>query len=266
MRSFLSRQIPLVGLSGTLTKKQLAALPGNLGLVDPVLVQHTPDRPNIVLERQTKMTSADVATVYEGIFMPECLKLRADPDYYPVTLMYLPLQWAAEASAYCHHIFGLDEVNVTNCRFASIYSNQTKSVTEAVTAELKKANPRVRLVFCTSAIGMGFDSCSITRVIHAKPPRNLSDYFQEVSRAGRAGQQSHAILHFGPGDISANIKGLKADIVEYCRTSGCLRETILSSYSFHKDQSSPVGCKCCSNCKVSCDCDACFALQVAMMP
>lgn len=71
----MSTEKLLVTADTTLTKKQLAALPSYIGLVDPVL------------ERKTKTTSADVATAYEGIFMPECLQLRADPDNYSVTLM-----------------------------------------------------------------------------------------------------------------------------------------------------------------------------------
>ena len=56
------------------------------------------------------------------------------------------------------------------------------------TDDLKKGIPRIRLIFCTSSLGMGFDSPSIDRVIHCKPPRciyltmssKLEDVAEEV--------------------------------------------------------------------------------------
>lgn len=257
MRATIPISTPIVGLSGTLTTQALKTLPSQLGMTDPLVISANPDRPNIVLNRIRKAKSNSVYGIYEDIFVPEIHKLHESPEDYPVTLMYMPLQWAATACAYCQHIFG--PVTLDSCRYASVFSTQSKEVLQVVTGELKKPVPRIRLVFCTSAIGMGFDSGSITRVIHAKPPRNLSDYFQEISRAGRAGQPAHAFLHFSASDIAANIKGMTSEVVEYCKTDGCLRTSILSTYGFNKNQSSPVGCQCCSVCKETCNCNSCLA-------
>ena len=177
--------------------------------------------------------------------------------------MYMPLQWASAASAYCAHVFG--PVTLENCRHAQIYASQSKEVVNKVIQDLKNPVPRIRLILCTSAIGMGFDANTITRVIHTKPPRNLSDYFQEISRAGRAGQPARAILHFSPADIAHNLKGIKPDIIEYCKSDGCLRSSILRTYGFEKDAQSPLGCKCCTPCQELCDCDTCFAKLIEPM-
>ena len=61
-------------------------------------------------------------------------------------------------------------------------------------------NPRIRLVFCSSTISMGFDSPSITNGIHLNPPRNDIDYLQQIGRSGR-GQHSKAVLHYSNNDI-----------------------------------------------------------------
>lgn len=260
IRSIIPEETPVVGLSGTLTTKQLESLPSQLGMDKPegyIVVSTSPDRPNITLYRAHKPHSDSKLSEYEAIYKPEVDKLYYCPDSYPVTLMYLPMQWCSAASRYCLQIFG--QQSMDTCRYAQIYSQQSKAVIEVVTRELKKAVPRIRLVFCTSAIGMGFDSGSITRVIHAKPPRNLSDYFQEISRCGRAGQPAEASLHFSCSDIAANIPGIKPDIVEYCKTTGCLRASMLSAYGFDKSPASPAGCSCCSVCKVACNCDSCLA-------
>ena len=65
---------------------------------------------------------------------------------------------------------------------------------------------------------------SVERVTHARPPRNLNDGFQEIGRAGRRNQPS-AILNYGAMGIASNVKGIKDDIVQYCRKEdGCQRE------------------------------------------
>ena len=56
-----------------------------------------------------------------------------------------------------------------------------------------KADSQVRVLFATSALGMGVD---VTKVIHISPPSNLESYMQEIGRAGRTGIQSH--LHCIP--------------------------------------------------------------------
>ena len=194
LKAFFSK-VPFVALSATLTTDLKKRLPGILGLDDPVLVAENPDRPNIYLDRQSKLPSSRVVDAYEAIYQPECDKLVSNPDAYPVTLMYLPLEWCSEASNYCEQLFGgQDRVNLDNCRYGIIFSNQDKTVLSVLTNDLKNEKPRVRLVFCTSSVGMGFDAHSIDRVIHGKPPRSLSDYFQQIGRCGELGKSPS--LHY----------------------------------------------------------------------
>lgn len=164
--------VPFVALSGTLTVGQLKTLPATLGLHNPVIVQGNPDRPNIYLERKPKLSTQSVVEAYEAIYISECDKLVRDPDNYPVTLMYLPLEWCSEASNYCEDKFGgSGKVTLENCRYGVIFSKQDKVVLEVLTSDLRKQEPRVRLVFCTSTVGMGFNAPNITRIIHGRPPK-----------------------------------------------------------------------------------------------
>lgn len=54
----------------------------------------------------------------------------------------------------------------------------------------------LRLLFATTAFGMGIDSPNIRRVIHWSPPNDLESYVQETGRAGRDNQLSTAILYY----------------------------------------------------------------------
>ena len=64
-----------------------------------------------------------------------------------------------------------------------------------------KVDSQVRVLFATSALGMGVDAPYVTKVIHISPPSNLESYMQEIGRAGRTGIQSYAALYSNNSDI-----------------------------------------------------------------
>lgn len=248
--------VPLLALSGTLTEDHHQCLKERLGLHNHVVVHVNPDRPNIFLSIGRRSPGQDVIQAFQDLYEPEFTRLAADAQNYPVTLMYLPLPRTSEALALADYIFG--EPSLETTRFAAIFSNQDKEVIAHVTQELKKDVPHVRLILCTSCIGMGFDSPSIQRVIHLNPPRNICNYFQEVGRAGRSGSPAEAKLYFTARDIAKNVTDLDKNIVLYCQATHCLRETLLNSLGSSKYEASPSGCRCCSLCTPACDCDACL--------
>lgn len=115
--------------------------------------------------------------------------------------------------------------------------------------ELKKEHSLIRLVLTTSILGMGFDPENVTHVVHSCPTRNISQYFQEVGRAGRRGQPSVASLYYSTRNIARNLPGITEDIIQYCKNdTSCLRNCIHSVFGFEKN-SDIVNCKCCCICK-----------------
>lgn len=194
----------------------------------------------------------------EAVYLPLLHKLKGAGDSFPVTLCYMPLEWCSISNAQMEaiEIFGPPDLFTTN--YAIFFSTQDQSIINHVLTELQKESPVIRLVFCSAAIGMGFDSPSITQIIHAKPPRTMIDFLQQIGRAGCQQQDSLSVVHFNANDIAPNVC-LGNSIREYCLTQDCLRLTLLCAFGFDKPVTKQPGCKCCMNCARRCKCGKCTA-------
>lgn len=57
------------------------------------------------------------------------------------------------------------------------------------------------ILICTNAFGMGIDKQDVSFIIHLSPPASIENYYQEVGRAGRNGNQAHAFLLWNPSEL-----------------------------------------------------------------
>lgn len=239
---------------GTLCMKDVKKVIGNI------------DRPNIFIEKQFREGNDDDAL--EQIIMPIMEGLTKQKTIYPLTIIYLPLQWCGYAYNFFDYHMGQHQYfpyganpEPSNRLFAQYHSPQTQKMKDVILKQLCSADCTVRVIFATVALGMGVNIPNVRYVIHFGVPGSVRQYFQEIGRAGRDGKPATTVLYYNNRDIDSNRKGIDDDIRLYCRLNdGCLRKYILTTMDANKQDIISVlpGHMCCSYCRKLCTCLSCM--------
>lgn len=167
--------------------KQSLALNANC-----VIISANPNRINIYFDKKVRMSSHHGFMSYEQVLLPIANELALQREKYPMTIIYLKLK-------YCGYAYGLFEQVLQEQQFvggktdpparlfAQFHAPQTTRMKKSIIAEIKKEDSRIRVLFATSALGMGVNAPYVEHVIHITPPSNIESYVQETGRAGRSG-------------------------------------------------------------------------------
>ena len=214
------------------------------------IVARNPNRVNIYLDKKVHLSNYHGNESYDRILEPIANELVIQRENYPMTIIYLKLK-------HCGYAYGLferilkdkqyvgDTPEPTARLFAQFHAPQTSCMKRDIIAEIKKEQSRVRVLFATSALGMGVDAPYVTNIIHITPPSSLEAYMQEIGCAGHTGLSSCATLYYNNSDIGNNKKHVEESIKSYCRSEDtCQRKLLLDYFGFSSGQQENCCCIC----------------------
>lgn len=173
-------KIPCLALTATATPKVLEEIKSKLELKTPQVFQKSFRRDNI------RIFTEEVSDKFQKIY--DILKFTKQSG-----IIYVRTRKETELL----------------CEF--LQKNQLKNVDffhAGLTAKEKNAKQMIwnnsdsHILISTNAFGMGIDKDNVRFVIHYSPAPSIENYYQEIGRSGRDGQESFAFLLWDKQELS----------------------------------------------------------------
>lgn len=171
----------LLALTATATPRVRKELEERLGLRRPKRIVAAPHRPNL-----------------------ELAVIRAEGAEKPARLGELLRKLPRPGIVYCATTVEVDRLHGALSRsripVGRYHGRMTKAERES---EMKRfmGGGKGRVMFATSAFGMGVDKADLRFVVHDQVPGSLEQYVQEAGRAGRDGKRARCVLLWDPADL-----------------------------------------------------------------
>ena len=211
-------------------------------LQDAALLKVSPNRVNIFLRKAERLATNQQEKSHQKILIPIATQLDQDRGNYPQTIIFMRLE-------YCGRAYQLSKRLIPNSyseelsmhMFTQYHAHSTSTMKQKVVAELNKRNSFLRVVFATTALGMGVNTEHVSQFHLSR----VTAYFQEIRRSGRNGLDATATLYYNANDIARNTF-VQESMRAYCLEKGCLRQNVITYFGFtHEVQG------CCSHCHAS---------------
>ncbi|XP_057308145.1 ATP-dependent DNA helicase RecQ-like [Hydractinia symbiolongicarpus] len=240
-----------LALTATATPDTAEYLIKSLALITYKVIAVSPNQKNVYLNIQRRPNSNLGLKGFEVILKPLAEKLNVQREHYPMTIIYMHLRYCGYGYKLFENVIRNHYVGDNICPrarlFAQFHASCTTQMKEDILKELKKSDSRIRVVFATTALGMGVDAPNISNIIHISPPSTLESFVQEIGRGGRNGVACDSLLYFNNSDLAS--KYISESMKKYCVWDRCLRVFLLNYFGFK----SKTQINCCKNCNVGAD-------------
>jgi len=207
---------PVLALTATATPQVRADIQANLGLVNPHVIIHGFDRPNLTFGVVSASTDREkdwqllklfgkAPSGKQDVGAPNGGAIKTydhlAPDvavgveFLESTLAGSGLVYVATTSEAKRVSELLNEAGIT----AAYYHGQMRK-SDRDRVQQDWMDEKIPVVVATTAFGMGINKANLRYVIHYDLPASLEAYYQEAGRAGRDGGAARAILIYDPRD------------------------------------------------------------------
>ena len=211
------------------------------------------NRPNIFLEVKSK--TGQVQNAAALLKKPTNFKLtRADE----LLLEFLQEHKNESGIIYCFSRKQVDELTefLQEQDYKALAYHAGLSDTERTENQRLFVQDEVPIIVATLAFGMGINKPNVRFVVHYDMPKSLEQYYQEIGRAGRDGENAYALLLYSYGDtnkirffmqdktgteLAAAEKQLEA-MTAFAQSRTCRRSLLLAHFGEPPAESNPDFC------------------------
>lgn len=221
--------------------------------------------PQVEADMKRSLALSDAALFRTGLDRPNLsFRVIRDVNKKDFVLRYVKAHRRESGIIYCATRKAVDEVYLMleEAGLAAGRYHAGMDDEERQQAQDDFSYDRIMVMAATNAFGMGIDKSNVRYVLHYQMPKSLEAYYQEAGRAGRDGAAAECVLLYGGQDVAIQKylieQGNQPDeqkrldyerlnrMTDYCMTSSCLRNYILSYFGERPTQ--PCGhCGSCEN-------------------
>lgn len=240
--SFLKQEfphIPIATFTATATTKVANDIVQSLGLVEPIILQGSFLRKNLIINVQQRKTNG------KNQLLSFINNYKNESG-----IIYVFKRKDTEEIA--------EFLNECNIQALAYHAGLDKKLRDEVQDRFIKDD--VKIIVATIAFGMGIDKSNVRFVVHMDLPKSVEGYYQEIGRAGRDMLTSECLLLYSKSDLVQ--KGELIDQIADLKHRQLSQEKINLMYRFaitescrHKyllEYFGEVGYDCkssCDNCK-----------------
>ena len=184
----LRRQLnypPVIALTATASRSTQQYILQSLNMQDAKVIVTGFVRPNIQISIQKTFKKVSDKFEYIKQLISDC------PDQ-KIIVFVLTIKHGKELQEYLQGkevdvpFFHANLDSATKMRIQNLYTGVEK--------------PELKVLISTSAFGMGIDIPNIRHVVHLSPALSLTDYVQQIGRAGRDNEEAYAHLLYAARD------------------------------------------------------------------